>query len=234
MGTNKKGVNSAYGDVNLTYMHPGCLYIHSVHAKIGLGERDEQLEAHKQSAIDRRDANKVNQPPIRTRPIDSFFSTSKIPSQEYSTLTQEQVKEKLEEELFPETVEILLESEMKEDLNTMISSLQIGGTEVPYVSDDTYKKLRMRRYKEVANENRRKNKHYLSHATQEQKDTFSNEKKKCAAEGCDIYPRTGCNGHCLNHATQEQRDAFNDEKCCVSASLVLEAVCVDLRHSDMH
>ena len=66
---------------------------------------------------------------------------------------------------------------MKEDLSSMISSLQIGGTEVPYVSDDTYKKLRMRRYKEVANENRRKNKHCLSHATQEQKDTFSNEKK---------------------------------------------------------
>jgi hypothetical protein len=32
VGTNKKGVNSNYGDVNLTYMHPGCLYIHSVNA----------------------------------------------------------------------------------------------------------------------------------------------------------------------------------------------------------
>ena len=114
---------------------------------------------------------------LKTQPIDSFFSTSKIPSQENSTLTQEQVEEKLEEELFPETVEILLESETKEDLNSMISSLQKGGTEVPHVSDDTYKKLRMRRYKEVANQNRRKNKHCLSHATQEQKDTFSNEKK---------------------------------------------------------
>jgi hypothetical protein len=53
-----------------------------------------------------------------TWPIDSFFSTSKIPSQENSTLTQEQVEEKLEDELFPETVEILFESETKEDLNS--------------------------------------------------------------------------------------------------------------------
>ena len=91
-----------------------------------------------------------------TRPIDSFFSTSKIPSQENSTLTQEQVKEKLEDELFPETVEILFKSETKEDLNSMISSLQIGGPEVPHVSDDTYKKLRKRRYNEAASENSRK------------------------------------------------------------------------------
>jgi hypothetical protein len=91
-----------------------------------------------------------------TQPIDSFFSTSKIPSQENSTLTQDQVEEKLEEELFPETVEILFESEMKEDLNSMISSLQIGGTEFPHVSDDTYKKIRKRRYNEAACENRRK------------------------------------------------------------------------------
>ena len=118
VGTNKKGVNSAYGDVNLTHIHPGCLYIHSVHAKIGLGEHDKQLEAHKQAAIVRQDANKENQPTIMTRPIDSFFSTSKIPSQENSTLTQEQVEEKLEDELFPETVEILFESETKEDLNS--------------------------------------------------------------------------------------------------------------------
>jgi hypothetical protein len=32
VGTNKKGVNSAYGDVNLSHKHPGCLYIHSVRA----------------------------------------------------------------------------------------------------------------------------------------------------------------------------------------------------------
>jgi hypothetical protein len=38
----------------------------------------------------------------------------------------------------------------------MISSLRIGGTEVPHVSDDTYKKLRTRRYNEAACENRRK------------------------------------------------------------------------------
>jgi hypothetical protein len=91
-----------------------------------------------------------------TRPIDYFFSSSKIPSQENSTLTQEQVEEKLEDELFPETLEILFESEMKEDLNSMISSLQIGGTEVPHVSDDTYKKLRTRRYNEAGKENMRK------------------------------------------------------------------------------
>ncbi len=142
--------------VNLTHIHPGCLYIHSVHAKIGLGEHYKQLEAHKQAAIVRRDANKENQPPIMTRRIDSFFSTSKIPSQENSTLTQEQVEEKLEDELFLETLEILFELETKEDLNSMISSLQIGGTEFPHVSDDTYKKLRRRRYNEVVNENRRK------------------------------------------------------------------------------
>jgi hypothetical protein len=156
VGTNKKGVNSAYGDVNLSHFHPGCLYIHSVHTKIGLEEHDEQLEAHKQGAIDRRDANKENQPPIKTRPIDSFFSMSKIPSQENSTFTQDQVEEKLEEELFPETVAILLESETKEDLNSMISSLQKGGTEVPHVSDDTYKKLRKRRNNEASRENMRK------------------------------------------------------------------------------
>ena len=53
-------------------------------------------------------------------------------------------------------MEILLESETKEDLNSMISSLQKGGTEVPHVSDDTYKKLCRRRYNEVAKENMRK------------------------------------------------------------------------------
>jgi DNA-binding NarL/FixJ family response regulator len=81
---------------------------------------------------------------------------SKIPSQENSTFTQDQVEEKLEEELFPETVAILLESETKEDLNSMISSLQKGGTEVPHVSDDTYKKLRKRRNNEASRENMRK------------------------------------------------------------------------------
>jgi len=155
VGTNKKGVKSAYGDVNLSHTHPGCLYIHSVQAKFGLREHDKQLEAHKQAAIVRRDANKENQPPIMTRPIDSFFPTSKIPSQENSTLTQEQVEEKLQDELFPETLEILLKSETKEDLNSMISSLQ-SGTEVPHVSDETYKKLRSRRYNKTANENSRK------------------------------------------------------------------------------
>ena len=69
---------------------------------------------------------------------------------------EEQVEEKLEEELFPETVEILFESETKEDLNSMISSLQIGGPEVPHVSDNTYKKLRKRRYNEAASEKSRK------------------------------------------------------------------------------
>ena len=156
VGTNKKGVKSAYGDVNLSHNHPGCLYIHSVHAKFGLEEHDKELEAHKQAAIVRRDANKENQPPIMTRPIGSFFPTSKIPSQENSTLTQEQVEEKLEDELFTETLEILFESETKEDLNSMISSLQKGGTEVSHVSDETYKKLRKRRYNEAASENGRK------------------------------------------------------------------------------
>jgi hypothetical protein len=131
-------------------LHPFCS------REIWLEEHDKQLEAHKQAAIVRRDANKENQPPIKTRPIDSFFTTSKIASQENSTLTQEQVEKKLEEELFPETLEILFESETKEDLNSIICSLQIGGTEVPHVSDDTYKKLRKRRYNEARIENRRK------------------------------------------------------------------------------
>ena len=53
-------------------------------------------------------------------------------------------------------MEILFESETKEDLNSMISSLQIGGPEVPHVSDNTYKKLRKRRYNEAASEKSRK------------------------------------------------------------------------------
>ena len=36
--------------------------------------------------------------------------------------------------------------------------------------------------------------------------------KRCAVEGCDKLPRTGCNGHCLGHLTQEQKDAKNDER----------------------
>ena len=30
---------------------------------------------------------------------------------------------------------------------------------------------------------------------------------RCAVEGCNKFPQTGCNGHCLSHATQEQKDA---------------------------
>jgi hypothetical protein len=56
----------------------------------------------------------------------------------------------------------------------------------------------------------------LAHATQEQRDVINDErkktKKKCAVEGCDKKPQTGCSGHCLAHATQEQRDAINDER----------------------
>ncbi len=37
-------------------------------------------------------------------------------------------------------------------------------------------------------------------------------KKKCAVEGCDKYPRTGCSGHCAAHATQEQRDSSKDKR----------------------
>ena len=36
--------------------------------------------------------------------------------------------------------------------------------------------------------------------------------KRCAVEGCDKFPQTGCNGHCLGHATQEQKDEKNEEK----------------------
>jgi hypothetical protein len=38
------------------------------------------------------------------------------------------------------------------------------------------------------------------------------EKTKCAVEGCDKYPQTGCSGHCYAHATQEQRDVTGDKK----------------------
>jgi hypothetical protein len=60
------------------------------------------------------------------------------------------------------------------------------------------------------------NGHCLAHATQEQKNAYSDGRNRCAVEGCDKLPQTGCNGHCLGHATQEQRDALNDgrkKKC---------------------
>jgi len=38
----------------------------------------------------------------------------------------------------------------------MISMLRLGGTEVPDVTDDTYDRLRNRRYNQTASENRRK------------------------------------------------------------------------------
>ena len=50
-------------------------------------------------------------------------------------------------ELFLEMVEILLESEMKEDLNSFISFT---------VNDGMYEKLRKRRYDQTARENARK------------------------------------------------------------------------------
>ena len=39
-------------------------------------------------------------------------------------------------------------------------------------------------------------------------------KKRCAVEGCDKVPQTGCNGHCLGHATQEQKNA-SKKRCAV-------------------
>jgi hypothetical protein len=55
--------------------------------------------------------------------------------------------------------------------------------------------------------------HCLTHATQEQRDTINDERKKkakrCVVEGCNKFPRTGCSGHCITHATQEQRDTIN-------------------------
>jgi hypothetical protein len=124
-------------------MHPGCLYIHSVHEGISLEEHDQKLDAHKEATKAKARRDKENIPP--TRPIKSFFFTSKIPSQENPTPTQEQVEEKLEVELFPETLEILFESESKDDLNSMISMLREGGTEVPDVTDDIYEKLLRKR-----------------------------------------------------------------------------------------
>ena len=122
VGTNRKGVQNAYGDVQLSHMHPGCLYIHSVHAGIDMKVHDEQLDAHKKEVQIRRNTNKENIAPVKTRPIDSFFS-AKIPPVDLSR--QDLVDGILEEELFPETVEILLETDSKEDMNSMISSLRI-------------------------------------------------------------------------------------------------------------
>ena len=156
VGTNRKGAKNAYGDVQLGHMHPGTLYIHSVHRGIDLMVHDAQLDAHEKEAEDRRNANKENIPPVKTQQIDSLFS-AKIPSMDH--LTQHLVDGILEKELFPETVEILLESESKEDMNSMISSLQFGGTDIPHVSDETSEDLqraRKARYNRTATENARK------------------------------------------------------------------------------
>jgi hypothetical protein len=84
VGTNKKGVNSAYGDVNLSHIHPGCLNIHSVHTKIGLGEHDKQLEAHnKRQLSDKMPTRRTNHPSRLSQLIPSFlrprFQVRKIP-----------------------------------------------------------------------------------------------------------------------------------------------------------
>jgi hypothetical protein len=53
----------------------------------------------------------------------------------------------------------------------------------------------------------------MEHVTQELKDSFNANKKKktkrCAVEGCDKYPRAGCDGHCLAHATQKKKDKLS-------------------------
>ena len=138
VGTNRKGVQNVYGDVQLSHVHPECLYIHSVHAGLDMTVHDERLDAHKKEAMARRNANKENIAPVNSQRIDSFFS-SKIPPVDHSR--QNLVDGILEEELFPETVEILLESNSKENMNSMISSMQFGGTDIPHVSDETYEDL---------------------------------------------------------------------------------------------
>jgi hypothetical protein len=39
-----------------------------------------------------------------------------------------------------------------------------------------------------------------------------NTEKRCAVEGCDKLPQTGCNGYCAAHAEQEQLDAKKRRK----------------------
>ena len=55
--------------------------------------------------------------------------------------------------------------------------------------------------------------HCSTHATQEQRDSKNDERKKkakrCIVEGYDKYSRMDCSGHCMTHATQEQRDTIN-------------------------
>jgi hypothetical protein len=41
---------------------------------------------------------------------------------------------------------------------------------------------------------------------------IAKERKRCAIEGCDKYPLSGCGGHCGEHATQEQRDEKNRKR----------------------
>ena len=156
VGTNRKGVQNADGDVQLSHMHPGCLYIHSVLAGIDMKVHDERLDAHKKEVEIRQNANKENIAPVKTCPIDSFFS-AKIPPVDLSR--QNLVDGISEKELFPEALEILLESDSKEDMNSMISSLQFGGTDIPHASAETYEDLRRAqtaRYNRTTRDNMRK------------------------------------------------------------------------------
>ena len=41
---------------------------------------------------------------------------------------------------------------------------------------------------------------------------IAKERTKCAIEGCDKYPLSGCGGYCGEHATQEQRDEKNRKR----------------------
>ena len=224
VGTNRKGAINAYGDVQLSHMHPGCLYIHSVRAGIDMKVHDEQLDAHKKEAEIRRIANKENIAPIKTQPIDSFFST-KIPPVDLSR--QDLVDGILEEELFPETVEILLESNSKEDMNAMISSLQFGGTDIPHVSDETYEDLRRARN----NQSKRKSKdNGRKRANGENVDTHGNLKlaaseravigsRACKFQDCrkkiQLHLKDGTGeGYCQTHAPKSFLESFLESKNC--------------------
>ena len=175
---------------------------------------EEQLDAHKKEVQIRRNANKENIAPVKTRLL-IFQGRIKY------------VEGILQEELFPETVEILLESDSKEDMNAMISSLQFGGTDIPHVSDETYEDLRRARN----NQSKRKSKdNGRKRANGENVDTHGNLKlaaseravigsRACKFQDCrkkiQLHLKDGTGeGYCQTHAPKSFLESFLESKNC--------------------
>jgi hypothetical protein len=149
----------------------------------------------------------------------------------------------LEEELFPETVEILLESDSKEDMNAMISSLQIGGTDIPHVSDETYEDLRRAR---AAQYNRTKYDNMRKRANGEHVDTHGNlklEETERASDGTRACKTPNCRnlivhhlkdgtgqGYCQTHAPK----SFFESKICTYSPRMREVFMRDSMESAKH